>query len=136
MPSNTTYNPENIKDFIKTNLHFLGKSIRFNAASGAETSGVHTLTDDVLVTGGILLVKGGNLNDRIYLDVLAPNDALLLTFVDGFVIRPDTVNQLNLDLNYPAKLFTGFKIRARYVADSAAGEREVGVNLFLHKVLV
>lgn len=136
MPSNTTYNPENIKDFNKSALHFLGKSVAFTCAAGANANGVLTLEDDVLLTGGILLVSGGKINDKIFLDVLAPNDALLLTFVDGYRVDPNNVKQTELALNYPAKLFTGFKVRVRYEAHADGGTRDVALNFYLHKVLV
>jgi hypothetical protein len=136
MPSNTTYNPLRVLDFTKDNLNFTGQSIYFQCNSDSTAQCDLDITDDVLLTGGILLVKNGKFTDRIYLQVVHPSLGVLSEFVSGFRVAEDSNEQFKIDLPYPAKIPAGLKLRCKYVSSNDAGTRDVAVNFFLHKVLV
>ena len=136
MASNTIYNPLKVSDFTKDSIKFSGQSIYFQCESNTEASQDYTLTDDMLLTGGILLVKGGKFTDRIYLQVVHPIAGVVDEFVSGFRVAEDSNEQFKIDLPYPAKIPAGLKIRCKYVSSSDVGTRDVAVNFFLHKVLV
>lgn len=136
MPTNTTYNPTNTNDFDKTKLNFSGKSITFDCRPGETAYSDLQLTDDSLMTGGILLVKGGEINDQVYLQIAHPTLGVVNEFVSGFRIIEDQIKQFELQLNYPAKIFAGLSIRCKYVACSTMeSTRSIALNLILHKVL-
>ncbi len=136
MPTNTLYNPTNINDFDKSKLSFSGKALSFTCDASQTSCADLSLTDDYLITGGILLVKGGELNDLIYLQVVHPTLGVVNEFVTGFRIIEDQILQFNLQLNYPAKIFAGLSIRCKYVAsDAFESTRSIALNLILHKVL-
>lgn len=136
MPSNTIYNPLRTLDFTKDMVLFSGKSIYFDAATNAVTEADLTLTDDMLLTGGQLLVKGGDIHDVISLQIVHPTLGVVSEFVTDWHINPDQTEQFILNMNYPAKLATGLKIRCKYTAYDSLANRDVCVNLYLHKVLV
>ena len=135
MAINTNYNPANVKDFEKGKLNFSGQSIYLECEPSLDNSADLALADDYLLTGGILLVQGGNFHDRVYLQVVHPTYGVIAEFVSGFRILPDSVKQFELQLDYPAKLYAGMSLRCKYVADAATGTRDIAVNFFLHKVL-
>lgn len=136
MPTNTQYNPQKTSDFVKDNLQFSGQSIYFECASSSESYSDLVLTDDYLITGGQLLVEGGNLQDKIFMQVVHPSLGVVNEFISGFRISIDTSLQLNLVLEYPAKLSAGLSVRCKYISNDTLGVRKIAANLFLHKVLI
>ena len=136
MPTNTTYNPERKSEFTKGNLLFSGQTIYFEINESQDSYSDLTLTDDYLLTGGRLLVENGNIGDQVYLQIVHPIFGVVNEFVSGYRISPDTSLQLDLDLDYPAKLPAGLSIRCRYVSNSNVAQRKIAINLYLHKVLV
>jgi hypothetical protein len=136
MATNTTYDPQKSSDFEKSKLQFSGQSLYFETATMVTASQDLVLTDDYLLTGGTLLVQGGDMHDQVYLQVVHPTYGVVNEFVTGFRITPDSVKQFDLQLNYPAKLSAGLSLRCKYVASTALGLRDIAVNFFLHKVLV
>ena len=135
MPTGTGYNPQKTSDFEKSKLIFSGQTIYFDALENDTTDGDLTLADDVLITGGQLLVKGGNIHDQVFMQVVHPTAGVLNEFVSGWRINPDSTDQFTIVLNYPAKIPAGLIIRCKYIADATTGTRDVAVNLHLHKVL-
>lgn len=135
MPKNTIYNPQKTSDFVKDNLQFSGQSIYFECAMSSESYNDFLLTDDFLLTGGRLLVENGNLQDKIFLQIVHPTYGVVNEFVSGFRVSADTTLQLDLQLDYPSKLNAGLSIRCKYIANSNLNVRKIAVNLFLHKVL-
>lgn len=133
---NSTFDPQNIDGFNKTNLAFFGKGIIGQGNLSSTTTLDYVLTDDVLMTGGIVLVKNAQFGDKISLKIVHPVYGVVNTFVDGFYVQETSQEQLNINLNYPAKLPAGLTIRCEYTANAIAGLREIAANLFLHKVLL
>lgn len=136
MPSNTTYNPEKVSDFTKSNISFLGQSVSGTANMSENKNSDITLTDDFLLTGGMLIVKNGSMGDRVSLQVVHPVMGVLNEFVKQWVVVEDSQKQFDLSLDYPAKIPAGLILRCNYVADSQILTREFAVNFYLHKVLV
>ena len=73
---------------------------------------------------------------QVYFQVVHPVLGVVNEFVSGFHIIEDEQKQLDLQLNYPAKLTKGLKIRCKYVAQEGTGTRDIAVNFYLHKILV
>lgn len=135
MPSNTLYNPENTADFVKSKLNFNGQSI-YSTVEANENKNIDlTMTDDHLLTGGVLIVKEAKITDKVCLQIIHPNGTVLNEFVKDYRLAEDQQVQFKLDLNYPAKIITGLIIRCYYIASSDPGQRTVALNLLLHKVL-
>lgn len=93
------------------------------------------VADDYLVTGGDLLVEGGLIDDKIFLQVVHPVAGVIKEFISGFRIASDTIKQLNLQLHYPAKIPAGLSLRCKYIASADGALRKIAVNFYLHKVL-
>lgn len=130
------YDPVKTADFEKTKINFSGQSISLTCEENATSEGDLELADDYLMTGGMLLVKGGGFSDRVYVQIVHPTYGVVNEFISGYRICEDMIKQFDISLNYPAKLPAGLKIRCKYVAGDAVGTRDVAVNLYLHKVLI
>lgn len=135
MPSNTVYNPEKTADFVKSKLNFNGQSIRGEVETSQTTEADYTLADDHLLTGGVLLVKEAKIGDKVSLQIVHPTFGVVNEFVKEYGLAEDQQVQFSLNLEYPAKLATGLKIRCKYEASSDPAKRQFVLNLLLHKVL-
>jgi len=135
MAINTNFNPKTLNEFTKDHLEFAGKSVFLNAIENSTTEQDLIFTDDMLLTGGELLVEHGTIEDLIYLQVVHPTYGVIKEFITGYHIAPDSVRQITLNIQYPSKLPAGLSIRCKYVAASGGLTRKVAVNLFLHKIL-
>jgi hypothetical protein len=136
MATNTTYNPEKVSDFEKSKLNFLGQSISESTLENTTKNVDLTLTDDFLLTGGVLMVKNGKMTDKVSLQIVHPVYGVVNEFVKEYRVVEDEQVQFKIDLPYTAKLPAGLKIRCSYIASSELGERTFALNIFLHKVLV
>jgi hypothetical protein len=135
MPQNTTYNPLKTADIEKDKVQFDGKAIK-GACSENQTIEIDlVMSDDCLMTGGVFSVKNGKYDDKVTLQVVHPVYGVVSQFVTDYGIVEDEQTQFNLEISYPAKIWTGLKIRCKYVACSVEGERKFNLNLLLHKVL-
>jgi hypothetical protein len=135
MATGTLFNPKTLAEFTKDHLEFAGKSLFLTAMAGATTEQDLTATDDFLLTGGDLLVEGGSIDDQIFLQVVHPTFGVLKEFISGYRVAPDSVRQIDLQIQYPSKLIAGLSIRCKYVAANVGTDRKVAVNLFLHRIL-
>jgi hypothetical protein len=136
MPANTTYAPTNINEFNKSCLTFSGKSVSFDCEPNETEVCDLEMTDDCLLTGGTLIVKGGNIKDNISLQVVHPTFGVVNEFVSKFGIIEDSQKQFDKQLNYPAKIFAGLKLRVSYESFNSGSTRSIVLNYDLHKVLV
>ena len=136
MPSNTTYNPEKVSDFEKSKLNFAGKSVSATVNENETINADYTLTDDMLMNGGVLIVKEAKITDKVSLQIVHPTYGVVNEFVTDYRLAEDQQVQFKLDLPYPSKLLTGLTIRCKYVASEEKGQRVFALNLLLHKVLV
>lgn len=136
MATNTTFAPECKSQFVKSQLQFSGQAISFDCLTNAESNGDLVLTDDHLLTGGILLVKNGEFTDEVSLQIVHPTYGVVNEFVTKYRIIEDETRQFMLDLDYPAKLSAGLTIRVHYKASNlSATTRKIALNIFLHKVM-
>jgi hypothetical protein len=135
MPTNTQYNPQKTSEFTKDNLQFSGQAIYFECPPSSDQHTDLQLTEDYLLTGGRLLVKGGNLEDTVFIQIVHPIYGVVNEFISGYRVASDTELQINLSLDYPAKLPAGLSIRCKYVSNAETGTRKIALNMFLHKVL-
>jgi hypothetical protein len=133
---NSTYDPQKLSDFEKGKLEFSGQSIYFECSESMTQSADYLVTDDILITGGILLVKGGKLEDRVYLQVVHPTAGVINEFISGYRISEDVNKQFEMNLPYPAKIPAGLSIRCKYVADALVGIRDIAVNFYFHKIMI
>lgn len=135
MPSNTVYNPEKTSEFVKSKLNFNGQSIRGTVEPSQITEVDYTLADDHLLTGGTLIVKEAKITDKVSLQIIHPTYGIINEFVKEYGVAEDQQVQFSLNLEYPAKLVTGLKIRCKYEASSDISVRQFVLNLRLHKIL-
>ena len=135
MPINTTYNPEKTSDFVKSKLNFNGQAIRGEIEQGQTVTCDLTLTDDHLLTGGVLIVKEAKFLDKVSLQIVHPQAGVVNQFVTDWGMSEDQQVQFSLNLEYPAKLAAGLTIRCKYEASNDPGQSSLVLNLRLHKVL-
>jgi hypothetical protein len=138
---NSTYDPNKLADFEKTKLNLNGKGVYGESIVTDITIPVEThidllLTDDVLFTGGVLLVKGGHFEDKMSMQIVHPTYGVVNEFVTDFRIAEDTQKQFEMKNEYPAKLPAGLTLRIKYVPAPIVGVRDIAGNFILHKVLV
>lgn len=135
MPQNTTYNPERTSEFSKNYLNFNGQSIRGTANASGIVTADFTLTDDHLLTGGVLIVKDARIDDKVSFQIVHPSFGVVNQFVTDYGMSEDTQVQFNINLEYPAKIFAGLTIRCKYEASDDKAERKFVLNLRLHKII-
>lgn len=129
------------KRFTHTS-QFTSDAVKFVGASAAgdavadETKNIdYTAPYDLCITGAVVVVKGGNINDKVCIQVVHPQAGVLDEFVTDWYMTEDRNHQFAIDLDYPANIPAGLIIRAVYKAGAAAGTRNVRINYFLHKVI-
>lgn len=133
---NSVYNPEKVSDFEKSKLTFDGKSVQASAVASEVKTLDLVLTDDMLITGGVLKVKGAKFFDTATLQIVHPIAGVVNQFVTDYGMSEDTQLQIQLEIPYPAKLFSGLSIRLVYKATADLGTRSIVINYKLHRVLV
>ena len=135
MPSNTQYRPLRNEEFQSDQVNFNGQSVFGACEENQSVSTDLTMMDDHLLTGGNFIVKGGKFGDKVTLQVIHPVAGVVGQYVTHFGIKSDVQDQFNLSLTYPAKIFTGLKLRVLYISTGEVGIREFCINYYLHKVL-
>jgi hypothetical protein len=132
----STYDPQKVTDFEKSKLNFSGKGV-YGSCSESTTENIDfVLTDDVLLTGGIMRVKNGKFQDKITLQVIHPVAGVVNEFITDFGINEDAQKQFDISLPYGAKLPAGLSIRCVFTACADVGLREITVNYYLHKCML
>lgn len=138
MASNTGYDPKNILDFEKSKLNKHAVGITATLTRGGTTNIDYTLTDDVLIAGGtVVLVKNADWGDKMSFQVLS-SGVVINQFVTDWYVNPESIDQVIPTSNYPAKLFSGLVLRIIYVS-SASGldpTPEIAINFNFEKVLI
>jgi hypothetical protein len=141
MPSNTTYNPGNINDFVKIALNYAGTGVSSSAAPGTTTSIDHILTDDMLLTGAQVLANMPVFGDSMTFQVMDktgvfyPAGTVLNTFISNWQCTSDFQEQIDANINYPAKIPAGLCLRLIYTSTGTASVA-VSINYDLHKILL
>lgn len=141
MPSNTTYNPPNVDAFVKTALNYDAVGVSGTAAAGTSTNIDYAVTNDMLLTGAQVLTNTASFGDSITFQLVDINNVLgyganlvLNQFVTNWQLRTDSQEQINLHVNYPAKIATGLYLRLIYNSTGSSNVA-VAINYSLHKVL-
>lgn len=137
----TTYSPRNTNEFSSKCLNFDGIGINGTAIANTTTSIDYLITQDVLITGAILLTKNSKFGDNFIFQVvdidgiLSPSGTILNQFITNWYVSEDIQKQLDMQINYPAKLYAGLYLRFMY---TSIGDEDVSVaiNYTLHKVLI
>ena len=133
---NSTYRPTHKSQFESDKVDFDGKSIS-GATSESQTLNIElAIADDLLLTGGILLCRGAKWGDKVSFQVVHPVYGVVSQFVTDFLLKTDTEQQFNIDLEYPAKLSAGLSLRIKLVTTSEVGSRDLACNLYLHRCKV
>lgn len=134
MSSGTKFDPPNQNYFDKSKLNKSAQGIAGTATAGVATNFDYTLSNDVLMAGGtVVLVRGGSQGDSMDFQVLSGN-VVIATFVDSWFVNPDSTLQQIPPSNYPAKLFAGLTLRVVYNS-IGSNDSWVAVNYNLEKVL-
>jgi hypothetical protein len=136
MPSNTGYDPANIKEFEKSKLNKDAKGIQVIIPAGTNRNIDLLLTDDVLMAGGtIFLAKGAVAGDKVDFQIVHPVYGVVNQFITDWYLNPDSTSQEIPNANYPAKLFAGLTMRVVY---HSVGSTDVwvAINYNKEKVLV
>jgi hypothetical protein len=141
MPSNTTYNPTNIRDFEKTKLNFDAQGVKGTLTPNTTTTLDYLLTDDCLMTGLEVIVHNGNFGDTANLQAVDttgitgyPAGTVLQQFATNWNIASDA--DIQIDMAYPAKIIAGLTLRVVYTSTSLLTPPFVAINYKLHKILV
>jgi hypothetical protein len=100
MAINTTFYPQNQISYESDKLQFFGQGVYGEASESSVTNIDYTLTDDVLLVGGYLLVANGKSEDRISFQVLAPDDTVIAEFISSFFINSSDEKQFDIALPY------------------------------------
>jgi len=135
MPTNTTFDPSNTSLFEKAKLNKDAHGICATVTAGAVTNLDFTLTDDMLVTGGVFLCSGGAQGDFVNFQVVHPIAGVLNQFITNWYIDPSTIRQETTKSNYPAKLPAGLILRVSYTSTGTSNVW-IAINYDLEKVLV
>jgi hypothetical protein len=151
MPSNTLFKPLSNAEFTADKLNFHGQGaigvcdVHEVSAATDQNPAVFSnqelhidleVLEDTLLSGGILMVKGGKMADKISMQVCHPTAGILNEYVSNYRVCEDSQKQFELENAYPAKLMTGLILRVKYEACEEPGVRTIAVNYKLHKVLV
>jgi hypothetical protein len=141
MVTNTTFAPLKVSDFTSASLNFDGIGVSGSCAVVDETLPLPVnidlaLTDDVLLIGGILLVKWGQFNDKVCMQVVHPIAGVLNQYVTDYHIIEDSQKQFEILNVYPAKIPAGCILRVVYTPCNIVGNRNIAINYNLHKVMV
>lgn len=135
MATNTNYKPSKTSDFEASKLNFAGMGVYGECTENTTAYLDLPITDDMLMTGGMLNVKGGDFHDTVSLQVVHPTYGVVNQFVNNYRIIENTQRQFDITLNYPAKIYAGLILRISYTASSTVGTRDISLNYYLHKVL-
>jgi hypothetical protein len=135
MPTNTSYNPVKISDFEKDKLLFNGQGSYGECSEGQTINIDLTLTDDHLITGGELIVKGGKFEDIVSFQVIY-EETIIDQFITNYYIKEDVQSQFTKTIEYPAKLVAGLTLRCVYTATAEVGVRDICINYDLHMVIL
>lgn len=140
MATGTVYKPCRTDSFDATKIQFSGKGI----CGVCEVVDITSITpkiidmplsDDYLLTGGQLIVKGANIKDHVSLQVVLPDGTILSEFITQFRMVEDSDKQFEFNNNYPAKIYAGLVLRIIYQPAAIVGVRDIALNYYLHKVL-
>lgn len=136
----TSYAPTNIDEFSSKALNFNGVGIEGVGQAGQTTNIDYQVTDDSFLTGAILLTKTSKFGDNFIFQVidkdgiLAPAGTVLKQFITDWSVSEDVQKQIDMQINYPAKIYAGLYLRFIYKS-SGLIDVKIAINYTLHKIL-
>jgi hypothetical protein len=139
---NSTYNPANINNFEKTKLSYSAVGISGSAVAGATTNFDYEVMNDILITGAQVLANIPTFGDSMSFQVVDVNnilglgaDVILNQFVTNWQLRSDSQEQIDLKINYPAKIIAGLYLRMIYKSTGTTVVN-IAANYSLHEILI
>jgi hypothetical protein len=133
MPTNTTYSPGKLSDFEASKLNYNGQSASANVPAGQSADIDITMTDDHLLTGGWLMISGGDPGNSCTFQVVHPIAGVVNQFITSWKMPAECFTPIMVP--YPAKIYAGLTLRLVFV-NSGATDCIVAINYDLHKVLI
>lgn len=140
MPSGTIFKPLNINEFTADVLNYAADAVSAVCTPNTTTTIDYTVSDDVMFTGLQAITDNGNYGDYVVMQIVDINNimglgagAVLLQPIKKWFMPP--VANMQYDVVYPAKIYTGLTIRVIYTSTSLAVSPFVALNYKLHKVL-
>lgn len=134
MPSNTTYAPKSQDEFNSGCLNYAATGSTASISPNATTNIDLLLADDMVVTGIELVVTAPQAGDYMSMHVIHPTYGEVNQFGFNWYVGTESFRK-DYQVRYPAKIYAGMTLRAKYVSASATAPTFVAVNYFLHKVL-
>ena len=134
---NSTFAPRNQNEFDNNKLQKFCDGVGGSCALGSTLTLDYTLTDDVLLVGGhVLLVRNASWGDYATFQIVSPAGQVIMTFINKWYIDPSFVRQQIATSNYPAKVPAGAKLRIVYtsVGTLPALGPDVAINYNFEKV--
>lgn len=121
-------------------LKFRGTGIAGTATKDASTDIDYKLTEDRFINGVQIFLKNQVWGDNLDFQVVDVDNILgygagvvLDQFGTSWYVDPDTCDQGDLRVEYPALVLDGIYIRIRYNSVGTTDDVDVNANLFLHK---
>lgn len=134
MPSNTNFNPRNVNEFEKSKLNKDAIGVSETVPAGTTKDIDFTLSDDSLVMRSVLLVDGGVKGDKWTMQIVHPVAGVVFQAVTDWLVDWTVVQQPIPLSNFPAKIFSGLKLRIKYTS-TGANDVWVGLNIDKDKIL-
>jgi hypothetical protein len=134
MPSNTTFAPRTQEEFNSGALNYAGTGATATIVANATTNIDIVLSDDMIITGLELVVTAPQAGDYMTLHIIHPIAGEVNQFGYSWYMGTESF-RANYQVRYPAKIYAGMTLRAKYVSVTAIAPTFVAVNYFLHKVL-
>ena len=132
---NSTYNPANVNLFEKSKLNKDAIGISGTMVAGDTATLDITLTDDILLCGGnVLLAKNIAWGDSVDFQILS-GSVVLVQFVTNWYLDPSTIAQIVPVSNYPAKVPAGLILRIVYHSVGDVNP-EIAINYNREKILI
>ncbi len=126
-----------VADFVATAVQPFAQGVNGTIVKGTTGYVEYQLTDDCFMSGFRLLVKNGLIADTMGIQILAPNDTLLLQAVQNWNPVEDKQDQGFFTTHEVQKILAGMKIRVTY--NSTAGvlgsNVTLAANFLLHRAL-
>lgn len=129
--SGTTYNPTTF-EFDANQILGYGQGVSATCAALSTTNIDLTLSDDVIMTGAVLVVGGASLGDYFDLQVLAGGSVVATPIQNWYL---PTSGEIDYQLVAPKKIVTGLKLRVVVHTTALLVTPFMAVNYKLWKVL-
>jgi hypothetical protein len=134
MPSNTSFAPRTQDEFNSGALNYAGTGSTATIVANTTTNIDLLVNDDMIITGVELVVTNPKAGDYMTLHTVHPTYGEVMQFVYTWYLGTESFRK-DYQVRYPAKIYAGMSIRAKYVSVNGTAPDFVAVNYSLHKVL-